>query len=114
MLNLHTLFAELVVDDNSHAAQHQTVDYLRDRGWRCQIEYRAPDWNDGHGRFIDIMAFRDGVSLAIEIDRATPRRKSLRKLHDIEADCKVVLLRGGISGTVESIPVIALEVCRGV
>lgn len=94
-VNIPLLFAGLVVSNDSHLAHSQVVSHLSARGWACQREYPVSDRGDGRPGAIDILASKAGIRLAIEIDRKSPRQKSIVKLRQVSADYRVVLLRGG-------------------
>jgi hypothetical protein len=66
---------------------------LVSRGYNCIREYRVPDRGDGRNGAIDLVAEKDGISTAMELDNVTPRQKSIFKLLGAPVDRKVVLLR---------------------
>jgi len=70
------------------ATLHRSAVYkLRDAGFAVWREFEV-----GIGR-VDILAVRDGFRVAIELDRKSPRWKSLAKLQTADADARVVVLR---------------------
>jgi len=89
-----TLFKDLVVEDNAKKAQLQIVSYLENRGYNCKIEQHVPDRYDGMSGRIDIIANNKEHTIAIEVDRQSPRMKSIFKLTNYKADYKIILLRG--------------------
>lgn len=110
-INIPLLFSGLIVSNDSHLAHSQVVAHLRAQGWACQREYSVADRGDGHPGAIDILAAKQGVLLAIEIDRKSPRQKSIVKLRRVSADYRVVLLRGGRrSQKVDDIHIVSLGV----
>jgi hypothetical protein len=66
---------------------------LVNRGYNCTREYRVPDRGDGRNGAIDLVAEKDGISTAMELDNVTPRRKSIFKLLGAPVDRRAVLLR---------------------
>lgn len=84
----------LCVTDNARAAQEEVASWLEGRGYSCTLEVPVADRGDGRTGRIDLVAERGGNRVAIEIDRETPREKSLFKLRQF--DCaKVVIVRNG-------------------
>lgn len=83
----------LHVPDDAGETQRIVCEELRDMGFDVRTEHPVPDRGDGHGGRIDVLATRDGKLLAIEIDRESPREKSIYKLMQCEADEKLILLR---------------------
>jgi len=68
-------------------AAHAHLAYRLGRaGWRVWGEVQAP--LDREAR-IDLLAWRDGVSIALEIDRGRPKRSTLEKLAAMHADLRV-------------------------
>lgn len=63
--------------------------------WNIRMEISI-DYNDGvywrKGR-IDLEAEKEGFHVAIEIDRKSPRTKSILKLRAIHADLRLVIVR---------------------
>lgn len=74
---------------------HNTVfDYLVSYGCKVQSEYFVADRGDGRDGKIDIVFWNENEVIGIELDRESPRQKSIFKLNQI--DCgKVILLREG-------------------
>lgn len=72
---------------------------LRERGFVVEIEAEIPggrpDKANGLGR-IDVLARGSAYNLAIEIDRVSPREKSLRKLRLVGDAIRGVVLREGV------------------
>jgi hypothetical protein len=62
------------------------------RGMRVVREFPVPDRGDGRGGFVDLVAFSREGAIALEMDRDSPREKSIRKLAQVEA-LRVVVLR---------------------
>lgn len=90
------MFENLIVTDNAAVAQQEVAEYLRALGYSVMLEYHISyDATDGR---IDIVAKKDGHALAIEVDRSSPRKKSLVKLNlykEQHKNCECyVLLRG--------------------
>jgi hypothetical protein len=89
----HMLFDDLVVDDDALSAQVQTAAFLRHRGYTVELEVEML-YGTRRGR-IDLVAIREEEVVAIELDRLSPRKKSLTKLGLYPATHRIVLLRGG-------------------
>lgn len=89
----------ICVTDNARAAQKEVASWLKGRGYSCTLEVPVADRGDGRTGRIDLVAERDDIRVAIEIDRESPREKSLFKLRQF--DCaKVVIVRdGALKGT---------------
>lgn len=61
---------------------HDAIERIIDaHGWTVHREWEVPDRGDGRRGFIDLVAFRDEERIAVEIDRRSPRVKSIRKLN---------------------------------
>ena len=84
----------LCVSDNARVAQEEVANWLEKRGYSCTLEVPVADRGDGRSGRVDLMAERDGNQVAIEIDRDSPREKSLVKLRQF-ACAKVVVVRNG-------------------
>lgn len=54
------------------------VEFLKARGWRVFREYAVAA--NGRGGRVDVVAFRDDVNLALELDNRSPRERSIEKL----------------------------------
>lgn len=72
----------------AEAAHLVVMEVFRKYGWQVIPEFPVD------GGIIDIIATHQGQRVGIEVDRKTPRQKSIRKLNGMDADCKVVVLRG--------------------
>lgn len=92
---IYDLFSGITVTDDATTAHNEIVVWLESNGFNCKKEYPVADRGDGYGGRIDIFATRGDEMLAIEIDRITPRQKSITKLLQTEDCAKVILLRGG-------------------
>jgi hypothetical protein len=67
---------------------------LRRRGWDVQTEVEVKADSDFRGGFVDILAQRGLLRMAVELDRGNPRKKSIEKL--IRMKCyRVCILRTG-------------------
>jgi hypothetical protein len=71
--------------------QAQVADVLRGLGFK--VTWELPVAVKEEGRRIDLLASRDGFLLAVELDRATPRKKTVAKLSSLPAAFRLVLLR---------------------
>ena len=78
-----------------HAAVYhdQVAELLIRQGWQVKREFPVLIGDGVHG-MVDIVADRDGLRIALELDNRTPRGKSLVKLATFQADVfTAVLLR---------------------
>lgn len=78
------------------AWQHRTLmANLVTAGWNVRKEV-ASEFSDGvyerKGR-IDLYAMRNDFRIAIEIDRRSPRTKSVLKLRAVDADLRIIVVR---------------------
>lgn len=84
--------------DELHSAAEAA---LAASGFSCTREFEVGDRGDGRPGRLDLLAERTGLTLAIEIDRKTPRQKSIHKLRQPgvpENAYRVILLREGKTG----------------
>jgi len=81
---------------NARSTQVRVMNALSRDGWKVRWEKPVKSRGDGHSGRIDIIAVKDGKTVAIEVDRNCPRQKSIAKLN-----CG------------DWIKVIALRSCRG-
>lgn len=91
------LIRPLVVSDESNSAQNAVLLTLEQHGFSCQ--HGAPINTRGHdkrytGR-VNVLAAKAGKTIAIEIDRLSPRKKSIYKLQHFDCDYRLIVLRGG-------------------
>ncbi len=93
---INKLFDKLVLTDTAALAHRDVVNYLTQRGFKCQCEYVLTNRGDGHKGRIDLIAIKNDIKLAIEIDCRTPRLNSIRKLKQMPKEyikciiCRVV------------------------
>lgn len=66
---------------------------LRAMGYACEREYKIRDRGDGRIGAIDLVAFKNGVTVGIELDSQRPRRKSIEKLSRLGTDGSLVAVR---------------------
>lgn len=95
----------LTVTDNARVAQEEIAEELRDMGFSVRFEYPVEDRGDGCGGRVDLLAEKDGKYLAIEVDRNSPRQKSVHKLLGLQGFGKLILLRNGCSDAFNDCPV---------
>ena len=95
----------LTVTDNARVAQEEIAEELRDMGFSVRFEYPVEDRGDGCGGRVDLLAEKDGKYLAIEVDRNSPRQKSVHKLLGLQGFGKLILLRNGGSDAFKDCPV---------
>lgn len=91
------LFDSLTVPDNAKQAHEAVIERLESYGYVCEREYAVKNRGDGKAGRIDILARNETHIMAIEIDRLTPRDKSVFKLRQVPNAERIILLRGGIS-----------------
>jgi hypothetical protein len=114
MINIAELFKDLTVTDNAKQAQRETVKYLTKLGFNCIMEYQVDDRGNGWNGYIDIVAIKDNIKLAIEFDRHSPRKKSIYKLNQLDKSYqKIVLLRGYGNGSSDGIIVMLVKIKGG-
>lgn len=77
------MFNNLVLTDYAKTTHNEIVSYLSNRGFHCEIEFKVPDRGDGRGGRVDVVAIKDDFKIAIEIDRRSPRLKSIYKLKSL-------------------------------
>lgn len=66
---------------------------LSELGYEVIREVKVGERGDGRTGRVDIVASRDGLRVAIECDRKTPRMKSIVKLGRVAADVRLVVCR---------------------
>lgn len=78
--------------------QQEFARQLRLRGWEVELEV-GQVYEDGHGSTkngrIDVVARRKGRTIAVELDRGRPRKKSILKLSQYPCDAAYVVCRSG-------------------
>ncbi len=90
-----SMFNNLVVTDHAKTAQNEIVKHLKSLGYKCVSEYEVDNRGDGRVGRIDIVATKDDIKLAIEVDNKSPRQKSINKLNSMTNYHKIVILRNG-------------------
>lgn len=85
----------LKVTDHAKTAQNETVKYLESKGYFYKTEVVVDERGDGRTGRVNIVAKKNGRTIGIEVDRCSPRKKSINKLKQNDFDTKVVLCRGG-------------------
>ncbi|MDH6372796.1 hypothetical protein M2444_004625 [Paenibacillus sp. PastF-3] len=86
---------------NAKETQTKITSFLKKKGWSCKNELFINDRGDGKKGRVDIVAHKDGITLAIEIDRLHPRKKSILKLQGINA-YRILILRGTVKCVIPS------------
>jgi hypothetical protein len=86
--------SELHVELAPGASQRTVAGWLEDNGFRVRWEVPVADRGDGRGGRVDLVGYRDGLTMAIEIDRAEPKPKSIVKLRQVPDAVRVVVIRG--------------------
>ncbi len=89
---LHGL-GHLTVSDRGRDAQHVVGDWLAEQGFTVCYAVPVADRGDGHRGFVDLVAQRQALRLAIEVDGRAPRRKSVIKLRQVAAARRIVVVR---------------------
>ena len=87
------MFSGLVLTDHAKTAQLEVRDFMRNKGYFCRLEVFVNDRGDGKTGRIDIVCYKKNETIAIEVDRKTPRRKSIFKLENFKATKKYVICR---------------------
>lgn len=77
---------------NARKLHKQIAEILRGNGYNVRCEFPAP-YSKVIGR-IDILAEKNGETYGIEIDRNSPRRKSIEKLAGKDWHSIIVLRKG--------------------
>ena len=77
--------------NDASTAQTRVAGILESCHWYVVWEYEVHDRGDGRTGRIDLIAFRDGNCICIEVDREVPRKKSIRKLRETGYPGYVVL-----------------------
>jgi len=93
--DIYTGLTRLQVPDDATETHKKVAAFLERNGFYCRNEFRVPDRGDGRPGKIDIYAERGNLRLAIEIDRETPREKSIYKLRQVKGALRLILLRAG-------------------
>jgi len=79
---------------NAEAFHQATAAALVALGFDCEVEVTVADRGDGHAGRLDLVAERDGLRIALELDDRTPRAKSLAKLAGaLDCQLRAVVLR---------------------
>ena len=94
-MDIIELFKGIIITDHAKTAQYEIADHLRKNGYDVELEYPISNRGDGRGGRIDIVATNQSDKLAIEVDRSSPRLKSMEKLKSMDGYVKIVLLRNG-------------------
>lgn len=93
VLDVATIFRGLVVPDDAKSAHDFVVARLTESGFDVTRELWVAERGDGSTGRVDVYAERADGNLAIEIDRRSPRAKSVAKLRHVENAQRVILLR---------------------
>jgi len=94
-MSVAELFNGLAITDHAKTAQYEIAEHLRSKGYTVVLEHPVPDAGNGTSGRIDIIATRKNERLAIEVDRSSPRDKSMFKLKSMSGYTPIVLLRNG-------------------
>ncbi len=73
--------------------ENQVKAVLVGLGFKVEGQYGVGPTGYGADGYIDLYATRGGFTLAVEVDRATPKGGSIRKLAQAQATFKLILLR---------------------
>jgi plasmid stabilization system protein ParE len=114
LINVQDLFSGLEVTDNAKDAQIETVNYLTNLGFYCVMEHRVKDRGNGRPGYVDILAKKGDIRLAIEFDHRYPRTKSIYKLKQLDNCQKIILLRGHGTGEADGIEILPINIKNGV
>jgi hypothetical protein len=80
---------------NAADLQTQVANLLGSLGFQVRWEVPVSDRGDGKTGYLDLVARKDGFTVAIELDCVKPRKKSLMKLRAYRCDFRLVVLRRG-------------------
>lgn len=80
-------------DMTSKEYQGHVRSLLESNGFQVKPEWHVADRGDGRSGRINLMAFKYGMSIAIEIDTYTAKKKSLFKLSQSGANEQLVLIQ---------------------
>lgn len=105
---MNILFEGLTVPDNAKLAQNAVISRLQSLGYKCVSEYPVEDNGNNNPGRIDVVAINGDEKLAIEIDRHSPRKKSVHKLKLMSEYKKLILLRGYGNGEVDGIQIMVI------
>lgn len=94
LLQIKIILGSITVDDNAKLARIECIRALQQADWNCRTEYPVENRGDGRRGRVDIEAIKRGWAVGIEIDRKTPRFKSLVKLNSRGDWLKVIATRG--------------------
>lgn len=92
-MNIKELIQGAIELTNSKDLHSEIIQILTENGYKCTKEVKVPNRGDGRGGRIDVVASKVGEKVAIEIDRKTPRKKSLYKLSHYDCDARYVVTR---------------------
>jgi hypothetical protein len=87
--------SKLKIYDNAKLAHKQIADFLSNEGLNVVYEYPVENRGDGRKGRIDLMVDGFDKPIGIEIDQASPRKKSIFKLNSINDIYRVIILRKG-------------------
>lgn len=93
--DVETALSSVEVHDDNRSAVAEVAYALEQSGYLCQCNVLVPSRGTGdqyRGR-INIVATRDGKTVALSLDRKTIREKSVFMLREFPCDCRIVLLR---------------------
>lgn len=83
------LLEHICVSDNAARAMTQLEACLGANGYSVEREFVVPD-----GRIDMMIVATDGTKVAIEVDRCSPRKRSINKLSQLDDDIgRLILLR---------------------
>jgi hypothetical protein len=108
---MDSLFEGLTITDHAKTAQNEIIEHLKSKGYSCNSEHIVTYRGDHRQGRIDIVATKNNQVVAIEVDKCSPRKKSMVKLNNFKADGKYVLLRKNITPySIGDVSVIGLPV----
>lgn len=83
--------------DSAREYQDSILSALKMKGFECSREFKVESRGtpDGYRGFVDIVVEADGERCGIEIDRKSPRKKSIHKLLNGPFDERIIVLREG-------------------
>jgi len=87
-------------DDDVGSVHSKIHRALIAKGFRARREYGPILYTRNNGKLcsrgrVDLFAWKQGVSIAIEIDNRSPRKNSILKLRAVAAIYKIIVIRKG-------------------
>lgn len=90
-----TVLADVKVHDDNRSAIAEVALALEQNGFLCQCGVMVParSSDEAYRGRINILATKQGKSIALSLDRQSVREKSIYMLREFPCDCRIILLR---------------------